>query len=135
MQNSRVNTCAGVFFGKVKGSLKLYCITKRLHYRCFPLNLVKFLSAHILKNRGNERNWRNTSEAYLAFLINIKVPGWKNRGNERNWRNTSEGYLAFLINIKVPGCSLKTFLEHHYLKAIKLSQWKKSPIKSENERN
>ena len=94
MQNSRVNTCAGVFFGKVKGSLKLYCITKRLHYRCFPLNLVKFLSAHILKNRGNERNWRNTSE----------------------------GYLAFLINIKVPGCSLKTFLEHHYLKAIKLSQ-------------
>ena len=49
MQNSRVNTCAGVFFGKVKGSLKLYCITKRLHYRCFPLNLVKFLSAHILR--------------------------------------------------------------------------------------
>ena len=40
--------------------------------------------------------------------------------------------LACLLSIKVSGSLLKTFLEQHYLKTVKLlSQWHKPSIKSE----
>ena len=76
--------------------------------RCFPVNLVKFLMAHI----------------------------WKNWRNGRDWRKTSEANLACLFSIKVSGSSLKAFSEQRYLKAVKLyHNEKKLSIKSEKERD
>ena len=68
LRNSLGNICAGVFFNKVASSLQLYC-KKRLREKSFPVNLVKFLSASILKNWSNGRDWRKPSEVILACLL------------------------------------------------------------------
>ena len=49
-QNSRENTFIESLFNKVTGLHILNFIKKRLQYRCFPVNIGKFLRRTILKN-------------------------------------------------------------------------------------
>ena len=44
------NTCVGVCFLKICRPLDLQLFKKRLHHRCFPVNIAKFLVLPILKN-------------------------------------------------------------------------------------
>ena len=50
-QNSQESTCARAsFFNKIAGLRPATLLKKRLWYRCFPVNFVKFLRTPILQN-------------------------------------------------------------------------------------
>ena len=50
------------FFKKV-ADLKAYNLVKRLHHRCFPVNVEKFLSTAFLYN--------SSDGCFLLFIVNI----------------------------------------------------------------
>ena len=43
------NTCDGVFFNKVVGHRPAALLKKRPRYRCFPVNIAKFLRTSFLE--------------------------------------------------------------------------------------
>ena len=50
LQNSQEKLCWSLFFNKVAGLRPESLLKKRLQYRCFPLNLVKFFKNSFFKN-------------------------------------------------------------------------------------
>ena len=46
-QNSQDNNCARIFFNNVAGLRPATLLKKRLWYRCFPVNFVKFLRTSV----------------------------------------------------------------------------------------
>ena len=58
--------CQSLFFNKVPGLSSATLLKKRLMYRCFPVNFLKFLRTPFLQN---------TSGRMLLFLINAFYAG------------------------------------------------------------
>ena len=77
-QNSQENTCTRVFFNKNATLGPETLLKKRLWYRCFPVNFVKFLRTLFLQN---------TSER--LFLTALR---WKHL---QQWLTTKSRYLLW----------------------------------------
>ena len=69
-QNSQEKTCARVFFNKVDGLMSATLLKKRLWYRYFPVNFVKFLRTPFSWNTLGGYFWLVTKcSVFGAFLF------------------------------------------------------------------
>ena len=64
--------CRSIFFNKVAGLWACNFIKKRLQHRCFPVNIVKFLRAPILRTAVSGIRATSNETRHCLFKINNK---------------------------------------------------------------
>ena len=67
LQNSLKNTFLKSLFNKVAGWKPVTLLKKRLQHRCFPVNLVKYLSARFSQNASGRLFAKNVYEVCYKY--------------------------------------------------------------------
>ena len=102
--------CQSFFFNKVAGLRLTTLLKKRLWYRCFPVNFVKFLRTRFLQNTSGRLLLTLVPPSGLGLglqLVSSRVSSWWVINNKRAGGEGVVGEVRMCNNTKVKWCQTK----------------------------